>query len=175
MNDPEVRPDAARRGFLTGKFLTEQGRQEVRARTEVMGPPPPWFDVKSNHVPSVNWEQRCPQGIIRTYPQDHRRAGEPYLDFFIAGCTFCGLCADRPVAGDDRPRMGRALLDTSRCLAHNGVICVTCVVRCDARAIQRGPRGAVTVDEHGCIGCGACVAPCPASAIRVQPLTLGET
>jgi|LSQX01.1.fsa_nt_gb ferredoxin len=43
--------------------------------------------------------------------------------------------------------------------------CGRCVAACPAQAISLGPDGKAVVDESLCRGCGACVAECPVQAI----------
>ncbi|MBL8587881.1 MAG: 4Fe-4S dicluster domain-containing protein [Methylobacteriaceae bacterium] len=68
----------------------------------------------------------------------------------------------RPVA-----RIGEACIETK------GVACRRCGEVCDVNAIAfrligRG-RAQPLLDETLCTGCGDCVAPCPVSAIALQP------
>ena len=64
---------------------------------------------------------------------------------------------------------GLAFLISDRCLLKAGVTCQLCTDQCDSRALRFDlrirPSGAIRIDQNACTGCGACVAPCPASAI----------
>jgi ferredoxin-type protein NapF len=56
------------------------------------------------------------------------------------------------------------------CLAWRGITCMTCREMCPEGAISmRIVRGGAVpeLDGERCTGCGECVAPCPASAIRL--------
>lgn len=68
------------------------------------------------------------------------------------------------------PGEGRAEID-ARCLAVKGVECRICGEHCDDGAIRFSPRpGGPPLPEvrrEACTGCGACVAPCPVTAIRL--------
>ena len=119
--------------------------------------------------------EACPESILVA-----GRARCPSVDFRAGGCTFCGACAD--ACGDGAiVRAGGAspwaLVASigAECLALAGVVCSACADACDRRAIRFRPAiGAAprpALDALACNGCGACVAPCPASAIRVEETT----
>jgi ferredoxin-type protein NapF len=58
------------------------------------------------------------------------------------------------------------------CLPKKGVECRVCGDFCDVRAIRFQPRiggnPLPDIDPDTCTGCGACVAPCPATAITIR-------
>ncbi|MBJ7414611.1 MAG: 4Fe-4S binding protein [Niveispirillum sp.] len=61
---------------------------------------------------------------------------------------------------------------TAACLAENGAYCRTCADACPEGAIRfhllpRG-RARADVDTDRCNGCGDCLPPCPADAIRLS-------
>lgn len=64
------------------------------------------------------------------------------------------------------------------CLALRGVVCGSCRDACDIGAIRMRPRlraaPAPVVDGARCTGCGACVAICPADAIRLIQINAPE-
>jgi len=101
--------------------------------------------------------------------------GYPQVDFKRGECTFCGDCVERcPTAALDRSlatawQVKAVIGDV--CLAFRHVICCTCAEQCEAGAIsfkpQRGGVGQPDINLQSCIGCGACVAPCPTQAIEV--------
>ena len=112
------------------------------------------------------------------------RDGRPLMHFDENACTFCSDCiraCDRGALQVDRPWTWRALADAT-CLSANGVACRACQDHCDPGAIrfrlQAGGRARPEFDPADCTGCGACVAPCPADAIRlaqIQPATETRT
>jgi ferredoxin-type protein NapF len=155
--------DASRRGFLRGR---PRPRAEIR---------PPWA------LPEATFGERCtrcgdclkacPQGILVTGD-----GGFPTVDFSRGECTFCGDClsACQPAAlvrqEQQAPWPYKALIGDA-CLAARHVECRVCADFCDARAIRFTPRlGGIPpplLDPELCTGCGACVAPCPTTAIRI--------
>jgi len=112
----------------------------------------------------------CGEGIIKA-----PAGGRALLRFDATGCTFCGDCLEVcPLPGDDAPsRIGSALLARAKCVAWEGVVCMSCRLACGAGAIRMDARSRPRVDAAACTGCGICVAPCPTSAIEVRGLVGG--
>lgn len=112
----------------------------------------------------------CPEKIIVV------ERGYPAVDFSRGKCTFCEACLKVCAAGalkkieDEPPWKIRPQMAES-CVANNNVVCRTCGDACLLAAIRFQPRlgGAALpeVDGEICTGCGACVAPCPAGAIKL--------
>ncbi len=170
-------PDPVRRGLLRGELLTREGRGRVKGRTTRLGPWPPGLQAAESSCRQCcgPCEPACPREIVRFHPLDHRLAGEPYLDFTLAGCTFCGECLEAcperhaVTPGSEGRVWGEVHLASDRCLAWNGVLCMSCLGRCDQRALAMDGRRRLVVDQVRCTGCGACVAPCPVGALAVAP------
>ena len=103
--------------------------------------------------------------------------GYPEVDFKRGECTFCGDCAATCKAGALQnsecqvwPWAIKAQV-ANTCLAQRGVECRICGDHCSVAAIRFSPRRGgpplAEIDAAACIGCGACVAPCPVAAISV--------
>ena len=100
------------------------------------------------------------------------------VDFSRGECTFCGECTRYCEPGlfyqalDDNHRgwTHKAKVD-ERCLTYYGIMCRSCEDACEPAAI-RFPLSAGTIPSpqlniEACTGCGACIAPCPESAITM--------
>lgn len=155
--------DAARRGFLRGR---PRPRAELR---------PPWALLESAFIDRCtrcnDCIKACPQGIVVIGD-----GGYPSIDFKQGECTFCGDClaACRPQAlrrqEGEAPWPYKAAINDA-CLPAQGVECRVCGDFCDVRAIVFAPRAGgcalPQINAETCTGCGACLAPCPTSAIRI--------
>lgn len=102
--------------------------------------------------------------------------GFPAVDFTRGECTFCraceGACAPRALVAEGRVAWSIQADVASACLALHGVHCQTCRDACPTSAIGFPMRPGVpkpVIDGALCTGCGACVAPCPVDALRMQP------
>ncbi|MBL8421325.1 MAG: ferredoxin-type protein NapF [Dechloromonas sp.] len=156
--------DASRRGFLRGR---PRPRAEMR---------PPWASPESAFIDRCtrcgDCLTACPQGIL--VPGD---GGFPTVDFSQRECTFCGACAAacQPLAlvrCEGLPAWPGKALVSDACLPRRGIECRVCGDFCAVRAIRFAPRLGGTplpaIDKGTCTGCGACVAPCPTTAITIQ-------
>lgn len=144
-------------------------------RSRPPAPRPPWALAEDLFVNActrcAECVPACPTRIIVIV------RGYPEVDFKRGECTFCGACAAacRPGALQDSEcqiwpwAIKAQVADT--CLASRGVECRSCGERCAAAAIRFSPRlggpPVPSIDGNACTGCGACVAPCPVSAISV--------
>lgn len=167
-------PDIGRRGLLTGSFLTRKGRESIERRQQPLGPKPPWHHAVMEACASCDQAcaAACPEGIIRIHPDDHAYAGRPWLQFSATGCTFCGDCAEACLAIDSHDRklatIGVLKLNTASCLAWNGVFCMSCIGKCDARALQMDERRRLVIEDSLCTGCGMCIHVCPVNALSIR-------
>ena len=173
---PRDEVDPGRRGFLRGKFLTREGREDVRRQVQLLGPLPPALSpglVQRNPCEDCDCPclHACEPAIIHLHPPGHRFRGIPFLSFESGTCTFCNACVEACPLEHNQPegptRLGTALLDRQSCMAWNGVICLSCQSACDYRAVTMDPRGRPLIQTEACTGCGACVRVCPAKAIRI--------
>lgn len=156
--------DLSRRGFFRGR---------VRPRAEIR---PPWALDEGEFVDRCtrcnDCLKVCPTGILVAGD-----GGYPTVDFSLGECTFCGDCvtACQPNAlhrhGEQPAWPYRAQIGED-CLPRQGVECRVCGDFCEPRAIRFVPRiggcPQPEIDLGNCTGCGACVAPCPVTAIRVR-------
>lgn len=159
----------SRRDFLSGVLSRRKTTAPIR---------PPWALTESDFLSACtgcgDCTRACPTGII--VEVDKR----PQLDFAKGECTFCADCVhacqhgalQRP-EGDIEGRPWHIVADISgQCLAHANIVCRSCGDACVSSAIRFQPRmGAAAlpeVDAEKCTGCGACVAACPQTAIRMR-------
>lgn len=157
--------DLSRRSFFRGR---------PRPRTELR---PPWALPENafiDHCTRCNdCVKACPTQIIVIGD-----GGYPTVDFSLGECTFCGDCVSRcqPKAlvrlePEQAAWTYKATIGED-CLPRQGVECRVCGDFCDARAIRFPPRLGGSplpeIDAETCTGCGACVAPCPVTAIGIR-------
>ena len=172
--------DSARRGFLTGAFLTSEGREEIDRQGRPAGIEPPWIAGHCSRERCIDCEgpcvAACEPGIVKRHPEGHAFDGVPWLDFSAGACTWCGACAEAcpieevAVSADSRPDLGLAQLNKGSCLAWQSVVCVSCRFACPEKAIAADAMSRPSIVASRCTGCGACVAVCPRHAIDITAL-----
>ena len=151
--------------FLRGNF--HNGSKMIR---------PPWTVAEQRFVEQCSRCDRC-ISACPTKILERGRGGFPQVNFTKGECEFCGDCVSackEPVFVSDwesaTPWNLKASIEES-CIAYKGVVCRTCGEMCDERAISFRPRvggvSAPELDSELCNGCGACVAPCPNSSIKM--------
>jgi ferredoxin len=132
-----------------------------------------------------NCARVCPTRIIRSSTDLREPVGllAPRLDFTRAYCLpSCDACGSACPTGalvtfrvDEKSRIfiGTAEIRLDECLLTRGRECDRCVASCDYDAVVIGGgtfEPEPVVDAARCVGCGACVAVCPASVITVRLL-----
>ena len=143
-------------------------------------PRPPWSreaSVREACTACGACVTACPRNIIAADAE-----GRPFLEFSVAGCTTCGACADacpEPVFFRDAgPPFPHVAVVGRGCFALAGVHCQTCGDACPKGAIRFRPRlggpPLPGLEAASCIGCGACIAVCPADAIALVPSEGGD-
>lgn len=168
--------DQARRQFLRGNFLTQDGREEMKQQSYPLGPLPPWHSGVLIQQDCVGCTQPCVEtcetDIIKIHPAGHDLAGLPYLDFSDAGCTYCFACVDAcrvslEADKSEKPLIGLVELDRTSCHAWNDVFCISCMYSCDQQAIVFTWQKFPEINSELCNGCGQCVRVCPSDAFKV--------
>ncbi|MCB1960203.1 MAG: ferredoxin-type protein NapF [Rhodocyclaceae bacterium] len=164
--------DAARRGFLRGR--PRDIASEFR---------PPWAGDEHDFIRLCTrcdaCIEACPTKLIKA-----GGGGYPSVDFSRAECTFCGECARVCDSGaiarrQDAAPWGLRARFGAACIAAKGVECRICGESCEAGAVRFRPvLGGISQPEfeiERCTGCGACVAPCPVTAIAMgYPMESGR-
>lgn len=154
----------SRRALLKANFKASQ--QPVRL---------PWVRDELEFVDACSrcgdCIKACPENIVIKGD-----GGFPELNFSRGECTFCTDCVtscseDLFASLDDHPWSLKADI-TDECLSVKKVVCIICKEQCEAEAISFIPKvGSVSqpiLDLEKCTGCGACVKPCPAKAIKLS-------
>lgn len=156
---------SSRRNFLRGRVAAHRAE-----------PHPPWALAEPEFIAACtrcgDCARACPTRIIR-----QGDGGYPMVDFALGECTFCGQCVAHCPSGallrqsKQPPWQLRAEIG-ERCIARQQVECRICGEMCEFAAIrfvpQPGGIAAPLLDGERCTGCGACVAPCPTTAITVR-------
>lgn len=158
----------SRRAWLRG---TRRSAQPIR---------PPWsrLDQLTDRCSRCHaCVDACPQDVIRVGD-----GGFPEIEFRRSGCTFCAQCVDAcsdavfEERSDNYTIAGSAwshlVTVGSECLTRRGVVCQSCQDACAEEAITFDWRQAVPqphISESACVGCGFCIAACPANAIEINP------
>lgn len=152
-----------RRQFMRGDFKARRAPQR-----------PPWALAEESFLDAcsrcADCLPVCPTHIIVIV------RGYPEVDFKRGECSFCGACAAACRDGALRRDASQAPWPIKAriaeiCLAQKGVECRICGDPCPEAAIRFSPRlggpPLPEVDTDACTGCGACVAPCPVTAISL--------
>ena len=161
----------SRRSFLRGGVRPDQMAVHQAA------PRLPWADRDRFFTDCTrcgDCSRHCAEGIIAIGD-----GGFPQVDFHKGECTFCGRCRDacpeNLLSRDLSSPWDFKAIVSDGCLSANGISCQSCRDVCDSRAIRFRPQlGGISRPEIAadlCNGCGACVAPCPVSAIDMAEQT----
>ncbi|MCE0558811.1 ferredoxin-type protein NapF [Motilimonas sp. E26] len=151
-------PDQLKRRFLRGQGAS---------LTEL-----PWLDKSRVFIDDCTRCGKCVDAC-ETKVIVKGDGGFPTIDFSRGECTFCQQCAiacPEPLFDlSQRSPWQLSATIQETCLANQQVYCRSCSEHCDQQAISFKPGLSATpeIDLANCSGCGACVAPCPVSAITV--------
>lgn len=156
--------DMQRRNLFRGKIFSQP--EDVRL---------PWLKSFSLFYDKCTQCGEC----VKACPEDvvvKGDGGYPGVDFAMGECTFCGECAQSCSENlfnnpeHNKPWSLVAMIGTS-CLAYQHVSCRSCQDSCEHAAIkfelEPGKTPVPKLISLHCTGCGACVSPCPVSAIEV--------
>lgn len=164
----------SRRGFLTAKLFSREGRENIARKQHRSGLLPPGLEkaISSDSCSSCAGfcVQSCPREIIKLHPNDHDFRGQPYLDFSHNGCTFCMDCTGAcPQINDARKiaSLGKAILNQQQCYAWLNIVCMSCSNACEYELISFNENSKPSIAQEACTGCGFCIKSCPASAITI--------
>ena len=142
---------------------------------------PPWHIEESEFTEICErcdtCAEACPEKII-----GKGRGGFPEVSFENGECTFCEACVKACPSGaldrvalkfpDRHPPWTITARITDSCISAKGIACRVCGEYCESRAITFrlavGGDAIPEIDTVLCTGCGACVAPCPVNAVRVE-------
>ncbi len=133
--------------------------------------------------------EACPHSVIFGLPArlGAQVVGTPALDLVHRGChlcedlpcvTSCEPGALRPPACEDvggsrpLPRLARAAIDTSVCLAHLGPECGACAESCPVEGALCWESEKPRIDAETCTGCALCREACivEPKAVRIESL-----
>lgn len=154
--------DLSRRSLLFGR---KPPREEITVFR------PPWASDQFTEICTRCTEciSACPSQIIVKGD-----GGFPEINFHQGECNFCGQCQTvcTPKALNATLAWQLYAEIGASCLAQQGVDCRVCAEMCEASAIQFalqvGTVAQPQLNQDACTGCGACIAPCPSSAIQMQ-------
>jgi ferredoxin-type protein NapF len=156
--------DANKRRFMRG------GSQSIELRPPWLLDPVAFTETCTRCNKCI---ELCPEGILVAGD-----GGFPRVEFSRGECTFCGDCTrqceaelfDQTLANEHLGWTHKAVV-SERCLTNFGVMCRSCEDACEPRAIRFslavGTVPQPTIDTQACTGCGACIRPCPETAISM--------
>lgn len=156
--------DIARRGLLTRAWRNAPDAAR-----------PPWAVQESLFVDGCSRCNRCIDACASHILQ-RGSGGYPAVDFQRGECTFCYACAEACPESLFLSRCARAwdlvAVIGADCLVRQAVECRSCQDSCEHGVITFRPSAGglwqPRLDSAACTGCGACVAGCPVSVIKME-------
>ncbi|OPY25745.1 MAG: Polyferredoxin protein MvhB [Methanocella sp. PtaU1.Bin125] len=186
---PRISP--SRRAFIAGAaalaalFASARAASALTGEKALIRPPGSLVEERFNAACArcESCVRACPNQVIRPAGPDAglERFYTPSLDFDKGYCMRCGTCGQVCPTGavislpEEQIKLGTASIDTTLCLAWNGVRCLVCDEVCPKRAIRGGSgRMRPRVDGDACIGCGQCQLNCPVEGKAIRVSGAGE-
>jgi len=155
-------------------FLSSSIKGEEKKTQQIILRPPYYSDISLFHNECDKCEAKCAtvceEEIIKI-AQDKT----PYLDFSNGGCTFCDECAiacEYDVLNVENVRNIEAdiIINQSKCMSWEGVMCFSCKDPCLENAIDFKAMFMPTINQDKCTGCGFCISRCPSYAIDITKI-----
>ncbi|MEN4053983.1 MULTISPECIES: ferredoxin-type protein NapF [Sulfurimonas] len=153
-------------------FLSSSVKEAVRETKEkdVVLRPPYYKDADAFATECQNCEGECAslcQEQIIVITEDKT----PRLDLSVRGCTYCDECAlvcpsDVLLVEDKQYIEASIVINQSKCLSWQGVMCFSCKDPCLDNAIDFKAMFMPEINEK-CTSCGFCIGRCPADAIDI--------
>lgn len=164
----------SRRQLLRGKFLASLHSQAEQTQG-FEGVRPPWAVANHDFIESCTRCGDCIQ-VCESKILIKGDGGFPEVDFDKGECTFCQKCAvvcEQPIFRElSQPAWAHKIEITAQCLTEHKIECRSCQDSCPMSAIrfrlQLGGVAKPVVNSDSCNGCGACIAACPVSAIKIS-------
>ena len=160
-------------------FLSASIQDAAKEKKEqVLVVRPPYFkEPEDGQTNAFDIECQNCEGLCATSCQEHIIViGEdktPHLDFSKSGCTYCDDCATACIPDvlrlEDKKLINAAVvIDKTKCMSWEGVMCFSCKDPCLEDAIDFKAMFTPTIDAAKCTSCGFCISRCPSYAIIVE-------
>jgi ferredoxin-type protein NapF len=153
-------------------FLSTSVKEAVREKqdVEVIVRPPYYIDQDAFATECQKCEGECAslcQEQIIVITKDNT----PKLDFTSRGCTYCDECAvvcpsDVLLVENKRIIDAKIVINQSKCLSWQGVMCFSCKDPCLDNAIDFKAMFMPEINDK-CTNCGFCIGRCPVDAIDI--------
>ncbi len=153
-------------------FLSSSAKEAVRETKEkdVFLRPPYYKDAGAFATECQNCKGECAslcQEQIIVITEDKT----PRLDLSVRGCTYCDECAiacpsDVLLVEEKQYIEANIIINQSKCLSWQGVMCFSCKDPCLDNAIDFKAMFMPEISEK-CTSCGFCIGRCPVGAIDI--------
>ncbi len=142
----------------------------ISPKEESIAVRPPYFSEEESFEKCIECDgvcaTKCPEKIIVIVEK------KPQLDFSKRGCSYCDECAnacefDVLLLDEKRYVDCEVVINQSKCLSWQGVMCFSCKEPCLDDAIDFQAMFIPLINEK-CTSCGFCIGRCPADAIDIK-------